>query len=92
MSEIKKYLLQFNFWCIRLGDGFTIKRHPVRTTISVLLFLLALNWFYYYVGIYSFLEVRPSSIHSSAQCQRASIALNYYEVDMNFFKPRVQIY
>ncbi len=90
MSEIKKYLLQFNFWCIRLGDGFTIKRHPTRTTISVLLFLFALNWFYYYVGIYSFLEVRPSSIHSSAQCQRASIALNYYEVDMNFFKPRVQ--
>jgi Dolichyl-phosphate-mannose-protein mannosyltransferase len=90
MGKIQKYVLQFNAWCIRIGEVFTIKQNSTRTAISVLLFLLGLNWFYYYVGMYSFLEVRPSSIHSSAQCQRASIALNYYEVDMNFFKPRVQ--
>ncbi len=35
------------------------------------------------------MERRPCSIHSWAQAQRASIALNYYKTDMNFFKPRI---
>lgn len=56
---------------------------------SVILFFLALNWFYGYIGIYERLDERPCSIHSSSQCQRASIAQNYYHIDMNFFKPRV---
>ncbi|HQQ94723.1 MAG TPA: glycosyltransferase family 39 protein [Bacteroidia bacterium] len=60
--------------------------------ITLLLFLFAINWFYDYVGMYAYINVRPCSIHSSAQCQRASIALNYYETSMDFFKPRVQKY
>jgi hypothetical protein len=31
---------------------------------------------------------RPAYIHFSAQCQRASVALNYYKTDMNFFMPK----
>lgn len=69
-----------------------IKNKTLRNVLLVIFFLFAANWFYYYVGVYSYLHVRPTSIHSSAQCQRASIALNYYETDMNFFKPRVQKY
>lgn len=71
---------------------FEVKNAFARRVLLVLLFLFAANWFYNYIGIYSYLHVRPTSIHSSAQCQRASIALNYYEGDMNFFKPRVQKY
>lgn len=56
------------------------------------LFVACLIWFYSYVGVFDYIHVRPTSIHSSAQCQRASIALNYYENDMNFFKPRIQKY
>lgn len=31
----------------------------------------------------------PLSVHQGAQTDRASIALNYYRVNMNFFEPRV---
>lgn len=71
---------------------FEIKEQKLGLIFSLLIFAFCLNWFYSYVGVYDYLHVRPSSIHSSAQCQRASIALNYYETDMNFFKPRIQKY
>lgn len=58
--------------------------------LSVMIFFLALSAFYSYVGIYEHISERPCSIHSSAQCMRASVALNYYNIDMNFFKPRIQ--
>ena len=45
-----------------------------------------------YIGVYKFINKRPCSIHSSAQGQRASVALNYYKNDMNFFEPRIQRY
>ncbi|MBL7902627.1 MAG: glycosyltransferase family 39 protein [Bacteroidia bacterium] len=92
MKAVIQYLDQFNTWSTEKMEMILNKLHPVKKTLSLLLFLLSLNWLYYYVGIYNYLEVRPSSIHSSAQCQRASIALNYYEVDMNFFQPRLQKY
>jgi hypothetical protein len=42
-----------------------------------------------YVGVFKFIHERPNSIHHSSFCQRASIAQNYYETDMNFFKPKI---
>lgn len=57
-----------------------------------LLFLVSLHLVYSYVGIYKFIGRRPCSIHSWAQAQRASVALNYYKTDMNFFKPRIHKY
>ena len=69
---------------------FEIKNRKLKTIFSVILFLTSLHVFYNYIGVYKFIDLRPVSIHSSAQCQRASIALNYYKNDMEFFKPRVQ--
>ena len=70
----------------------SFKQSWAKVIFPSLLFLVCLVWFYSYVGIFDYIHVRPTSIHSSAQCQRASIALNYYENDMNFFKPRIQKY
>ncbi len=42
-----------------------------------------------YLGVFRFINERPNSIHHSSFCQRASIAQNYYETDMNFFKPKI---
>lgn len=44
---------------------------------------------YCFLGFNEVLFYRPISIHQSAQCSRASIALNYYEEGMNFFVPKV---
>lgn len=57
--------------------------------LGVILFVASLHLFYCYTGVYRHLDKRPCSIHSWAQCERASIALNYYQFDMNFFKPRI---
>ncbi len=54
-----------------------------------LFFLISLHFFYNYVGVYKQLHRRPCSVHHWAQCVRASVALNYYQTDMNFFKPKV---
>lgn len=58
--------------------------------LKVLTFLVPIFCFYLYIGVFKYIHIRPSSIHISAQTQRASIALNYYKADMNFFKPRIQ--
>ncbi len=52
-------------------------------------FLFSIHLFYTYIGTYNQLSTRPSSIHVWAQCARASVALNYYDGDMNFFKPKI---
>lgn len=66
-------------------------KHPVlRKVVPVAVFLVALHLFYSHIGVYHYIHERPCSIHASAQCQRASIAQNYCNVDMNFFKPRIQ--
>ncbi|MFN0190013.1 MAG: ArnT family glycosyltransferase [Bacteroidia bacterium] len=49
-----------------------------------LLFLL-----YFGLGIFKTIPLRPQSIHQWAQCDRASVALNYAQESMNFFLPRV---
>ncbi len=54
-----------------------------------ILFLISIHIFYNYTGIYNHLKKRPCSVHHWAQCERASIALNYYQGGMNFFKPQI---
>ncbi|MBK7965050.1 MAG: hypothetical protein IPK10_07010 [Bacteroidetes bacterium] len=44
---------------------------------------------YWVVGQQDIVPLRPQSVHQWAQCDRASVALNYYQEDMNFFLPRV---
>ncbi len=75
-----------------IADRFVIKNPLTRKIVRVALFIIALHFIYNYVGIYKYIKERPCSIHASAQCQRASVALNYYKVDMNFFKPRILRY
>jgi len=92
LHKIGVHLKEVNTILIEAFDVFRMKNTRLRSILAILFFLFCLNWFYSYVGVYSFLDSRPTSIHSSAQCQRASIALNYYENDMNFFLPQVQRY
>ncbi len=55
-----------------------------------IIFFSGILFYLYYIGVFNYLHYRPCSIHLSAQTQRASIALNYYEGDMNFFMPQIQ--
>ncbi len=72
------------------NDRFKFKSARANKLFSIGLFLLAINLFYSYDGVYKFINKRPCSIHMSAQCSRASVALNYYENSMNFFTPQYQ--
>ena len=51
--------------------------------------LLILVVLYGLLGIYKIIPLRPQSIHQWAQCDRASVAWNYYMGDGDFFHPRV---
>lgn len=42
-----------------------------------------------FLGVFNVLHKRPEATHQWAQCDRASVARNYAEESMNFFKPRV---
>ncbi len=57
--------------------------------IAAAFFLISVHFLFTYLGFYKQLHRRPCSVHSWAQCERASIALNYYQVDMNFFLPKI---
>jgi len=59
---------------------------------TILFFFIALNIYHNYLGLYDHVGKRPSSVHIWAQSARASIALNYYRTDMNFFKPHIHKY
>jgi hypothetical protein len=52
----------------------------------VFLLLIAICWGYNYPEI---LLKRPQSVHAWRQCDGASLALNYYQNGMHFFKPQV---
>lgn len=52
-----------------------------------LLIILAIA--YGYFGTYGILPLRPQSVHQWAQCDRASVAWNYYNGNADFFHPRV---
>lgn len=62
------------------------------TLLSVVFFIISINIYHKYLGIYDHIEKRPCSVHIWAQCARASVALNYYKTDMNFFKPHIHKY
>ncbi len=50
-------------------------------------FVLMLLLVYYLLNYQEILFLRPMSIHQWAQCDRASVARNYAQDGMNFFKP-----
>lgn len=75
---------------LKIREKLSFKNPRLSILLSVFIFIVALNCLYSYVGIYKFIEKRPCSIHISAQTSRASIALNYYENNMNFFTPQQQ--
>ena len=60
--------------------------------LSIVFFMVSINVFFKEVEVYKHIGDRPCSIHVWAQCARASIALNYYKGDMNFFKPKIHKY
>lgn len=53
------------------------------------LFLIAWLLFCYIAGITEHFSALPSGVHQSAQCDRASLAQNYYYNGLNFFYPEV---
>ncbi len=77
---------KFDRWMLNLGDR--MRTHSLAAAASGLIFVAALIWFYNYTGVFERLPERPCSVHVSAFTQRASIAQNYANIDMNFFKPR----
>lgn len=54
-----------------------------------LLFILILAAIFFILGFVRILPLRPQSIHQWAQCDRASVALNFSQDTYNIFKPRV---
>ncbi len=55
----------------------------------IIVFLIAAVFVFKFLEFDENLAKRPRSIHSWAQCMRASIAKNYAEESMNFFLPRL---
>jgi 4-amino-4-deoxy-L-arabinose transferase-like glycosyltransferase len=53
------------------------------------IFLALICVLYLGLGVFNTILLRPQSIHQWAQCDRASVALNYAQESMNFFLPRV---
>lgn len=90
LKELKNKIQYLNNIVDSFSKRFEIRSPLLRKIIPTFLFLMFIHSFYWYVGIYKYIEKRPCAIHSSAMCQRASVALNYYENDMDFFKPMVQ--
>ena len=56
------------------------------SNIFFIIILLVLAWFFNYHEI---VKERPQSVHAWRQTDCASIALNYYQNGMHFFKPEV---
>lgn len=54
-----------------------------------LIFIVCLLGIAYYYDYWTILHYRPQSIHHWRQTDCASIALNFYQHGMNFFKPEV---
>lgn len=63
-------------------DSVFVRLRTWHMLIGVLLFFLIL-------GTFKIIPLRPQSIHQWAQCDRASVAWNYYTSDTDFFHPRV---
>lgn len=89
-EKLKHIYTLINNGTIKVWQLFEAKDPKIKWILKVLLFLIAFWGYYSYIGVFKYIHNRPSSLHISAQCQRASIALNYYKTDMNFFTPRIQ--
>ncbi len=89
LAAFKNTIAAFNLKTKKVYDLFSFTH---RRVASIAIFFVAFFFIFKYVGIYKHLHERPAYIHISAQTQRASIALNYYKTDMNFFKPKIQRY
>lgn len=89
-KHILENIKNFNNKTFVFFKFFDFKNKKIKQIVATILFFILIHFFYSYIGIYKYINFRPCSIHSSAQCQRASVALNYYKTDMNFFTPRVQ--
>jgi len=57
--------------------------------IKIIYFVVVLTAVYFFIGIFQTLPLCPQSVHQWAQCDRASVALNFGEDTFNFFQPRV---
>ena len=60
-----------------------------RKILPILFFVIASVYVFSFLDFDENLVKRPRSVHSWAQCMRASIAKNYSEESMNFFLPRL---
>jgi len=89
---LKQFIHYSNAALDRLMASLRIKNRWLLLVFTSAVFFVSLHLLFTSVGIYKFIHSRPTSIHASAQTQRASIALNYYRNDMNFFEPRIQRY
>lgn len=56
---------------------------------QIIIFVGLFSLLYLGLGIFKTISLRPQSIHQWAQCDRAAVALNYYQESMNLFLPRV---
>jgi hypothetical protein len=55
----------------------------------IIFFSICWIWISYASGVYKHLSGLPSGVHQSAQCDRASLAQNYYYGGLNFLFPEV---
>ena len=91
-EKLKHMVADLNLRTKKVYDLFSFQDQRVSKAIRMAVFFISVFFIYWFVGIFKHIHERPAYIHISAQCQRASIALNYYKTDMNFFKPRIQRY
>jgi hypothetical protein len=89
---LKQFIHYTNAALDHFAQRLTIRNRWLLFLFTSVVFLVSLHLLFTSVGIYKFIHSRPTSIHASAQTQRASVALNYYRNDMNFFEPRIQRY
>ncbi len=89
---LKQFIHYTNTALDLLAAKLAIKNKWLLFLFTSAVFFVGLHLLFTSVGVYKFMHSRPTSIHASAQTQRASIALNYYRNDMNFFEPRIQRY
>lgn len=66
-----------------------MKRFFVSPKLRPLLLLFFIAAFYFLLGIHKIIPLRPQSVHQWAQCDRASVAWNYYNSGYHFFYPAV---
>jgi hypothetical protein len=89
---LKQFIHYTNAALDHFAQRLSIRNRWLLFLFTLAVFLVSLHLLFTSVGVYKFIHSRPTSIHASAQTQRASIALNYYRNDMNFFEPRIQRY